>query len=431
MIERYITSEMRGVFTDQARFESYLQVELAVLRAYSEKGLISRLDFEKTAQKAHINLKRIAELEAVTKHDVVAFTRSITENLGDEGKFFHFGLTSTDVVDTGMALLYRRADDLIEKAFNGLLDSLRNIALRYKDQIAVARTHGMHAEATSFGLRFANFYDEGRRALESFKEVRPLIECAKLSGATGDFACIDPDIQDKAASYLGLTPAPIASQVLSRDRHARYASSVALAGGLVEKIAVEIRNLSRTEIGEVEEGFSNGQKGSSAMPQKRNPVSSENLTGCARMLRGYLLPIMEDEALYHERDISHSSVERVALQDLIVLFEYMLKRLSRVLDGLVFFPDRMERNLEITHGAIYAQRALNALILKGLKRDEAYDLIQPLAMLALRGSKGFKALLEEEARVASLLSEEEIGDLFDPSFALKYVDEIYEAVGLK
>lgn len=430
MIERYSPKEMTALFSDESRFEAYLAIELAVLKAHQEAGLLTLSEYENAKNHAKVDLKRISELEAITKHDVVAFTRSIDENLGPEKRFIHFGLTSTDVVDTALAIQYKKADALIERDFEALLETLKELALRFKDQLAIARTHGMHAEVTSFGLRFANYYDEGKRALKAFKEARPYVECAKLSGAVGDYANIDPIVQKKVAKELSLESSAIASQVLSRDRHEHYASAIAIGGSLIEKIALEIRNLSRSEIAELEEGFSKGQKGSSAMPQKRNPISSENLTGCARMLRGYLLPILEDNALFHERDISHSSVERVALIDMITLFDYMLQRMNRVLKNLTFFPQNMARNIELTHGAIYSQRALNALILSGKSREEAYDLVQPLAMKSLLEGASFESLLLENPEIKSILGEGKIHSLFAPEYALKNVDYIYREVGL-
>lgn len=430
MIERYTPKEMEPLFSDQARFEAYLAIELAVLKAHQEAGLLSLEDYQAAERKAKVDLERIAALEAVTKHDVVAFTRSIDEELGPEKRLIHFGLTSTDVVDTALAMQYKKADDLIERDYRKLLETLKGLALRFKDQLAIARTHGMHAEVTSFGLRFANYYDEGTRGLHAFLEARPYVECAKLSGAVGDYANIDPSVQKKVAERLGLSSAKIASQVLSRDRHAHYAAALTVGSSLIEKIALEIRNLSRSEIAELEEGFSKGQKGSSAMPQKRNPISSENLTGCARMMRGYLLPILEDNALFHERDISHSSVERVALIDMITLFDYMLQRMDRVLSNLTFFPKNMERNIGLTHGAIYSQRAMNALILSGKSREEAYDLVQPLAMRSLLEGLPFEELLLKEPAVLKTLGKEKIHSLFDARYALKNVDYIYKELGL-
>lgn len=431
MIDRYTPSEMKDVFSDKSRFEAYLAVEIAVLEAQSELGIVSKEDVKKVKEKAKVDLPRIYELEGITKHDVVAFTRSIDEKLGEEKRLVHFGLTSTDVVDTALALLYKKANDLIERNFQVLLETIKGIALRYKNQKSIARTHGMHAEVTSFGLRFVGYFDEGKRALENFERARCYVECAKLSGAVGNFANVDPFVQERVAKKLGLESASFSTQVLSRDRHEHYASSIAIGGSLIEKIALEIRNLSRSEIAEVEEGFGKGQKGSSAMPQKRNPISSENLTGDARMLRGYLLPILEDNALFHERDISHSSVERVALIDMVTLFDYMLIRMNNVLSNLRFFPQNMERNIALTHGAIYSQKAMNALILKGMVREKAYDLVQPLAMKSILEGKEFEELLRNEKEIYESLKEEGIKDLFSDESAFKNIDYIYKKVGIE
>lgn len=431
MIERYLPAKMKNLFTDESRFNAYLEVEIASCEAYSEIGVIPKEDIEAIKAKAHVDVPRIKEIEAVTKHDVVAFTRQISETLGEEKRWIHYGLTSTDVVDTALGLLYKKADAMIEKDVETLLEEVKDKALEYKDTPCIGRTHGMHGEVISFGFKWANYYDELKRGLKDFEEARQYVEVCMLSGAMGNYANVDPRIQDIAAKKLGLSSAAITTQVLSRDRHERYASSLVILASTYEKIATEIRNLSRSEIGEVEEGFSKGQKGSSAMPQKRNPISSENVTGCVRMMRGYLLPIMEDNALYHERDISHSSVERVALIDLIELFDYTTIRLTKIIHNLTVFPKNMLRNISLTHGAIYSQRVLTALIAKGLSRETAYDTIQPLAMKAIQEGKNFKESLLANKLVTDTLSQEEIEDCFDPNYYLRYTDYIYKRVGLE
>lgn len=430
MIDRYLRKEMASLFTDESRFSAYLEVEIAAAEAYAEIGVVPQKDADLIRKNARVNVARIKEIEAETKHDVVAFTRQVSETLGPEKRWVHYGLTSTDVVDTAMGLLYKKADDIIEKDLLSLLEEVKEKALAYKDTPCIGRTHGMHGEVISFGFKWANYYDELQRGLRDFEEKRRKVETCMLSGAMGNYANIDPRVQDIAAKKLGLVSAPISTQVLSRDRHERYAASLVILASTYEKIAVEIRNLSRTEIGEVEEGFSKGQKGSSAMPQKRNPISSENVTGCARMMRGYLLPIMEDNALYHERDISHSSVERVALIDLIELFDYTSARLARIIAHLSVFPKNMARNISLTHGAIYSQRVLSALIEKGMSREAAYDLIQPLAMVAVQGGKELEDSLKENAEVLSHLSKEEIHACFDNAYYLRRIDDVYRRVGL-
>lgn len=431
MIERYAPKKIETLFTDESRFDAYLEIEIAVVEGWNKLGLVPDSDLKAIQEKAKTNVTRIKELEQITKHDVVAFTRQISETLGEERKWIHYGLTSTDVVDSALGLLYKKADDLILKDYLAFMEALKEKALEYEFQPCIARTHGMHAEVYSFGLKFASFYDEAKRSLKLFEEARKQIECVKLSGAVGTYANIDPRVEEYVAKKLGLSKPSIATQVLSRDRHEEYASAITIASSLIEKIAVEIRNLSRTDIGELEEGFSKGQKGSSAMPQKRNPISSENLTGAARMMRGYLLPILEDNALYHERDISHSIVERVSFIDMIELFDYMLMRMTRVIENLSIFPTRMEENIQKTHGAIYSQRAMNALIEKGLSREKAYDLVQPLAMNSVTKGMEFIPQLLENQEILKYLTPDEITSLTSVEYYFKNIDYIYKEIGLK
>ena len=431
MIERYAPKKIETLFTDESRFDAYLEIEIAVVEGWNKLGLVPDSDLKAIQEKAKTNVTRIKELEQITKHDVVAFTRQISETLGEERKWIHYGLTSTDVVDSALGLLYKKADDLTLKDYLAFMEALKEKALEYEFQPCIARTHGMHAEVYSFGLKFASFYDEAKRSLKLFEEARKQVECVKLSGAVGTYANIDPRVEEYVANKLGLSKPSCATQVLSRDRHEEYASAITIASSLIEKIAVEIRNLSRTEIGELEEDFSKGQKGSSAMPQKRNPISSENLTGAARMMRGYLLPILEDNALYHERDISHSIVERVSLIDMIELFDYMLMRMTKVVENLSIFPTRMEENIQKTHGAIYSQRAMNALIEKGLSREKAYDLVQPLAMNSVTKGMEFIPQLLENQEILKYLTPDEITSLTSVEYYFKNIDYIYKEIGLK
>ncbi len=431
MIERYAPEKIMNLFSDEARFNAYLKIEIAVVEGWNKLGVVPDEDLKNIQKKAKIDVKRIKEIEETTKHDVVAFTRQVSETLGEERKWIHYGLTSTDIVDSALGLLYKQADEIILEDYASLMKTLKEKALEYEFQPCIARTHGMHAEIYSFGLKFANFYDEAQRSLDFFNYTRKKVEAVKLSGAVGTYANIDPFIEEYVADKLELSKTNVSTQVLSRDRHEEYASSLAVASSLIEKIAVEIRNLSRTEIGEVEEGFSKGQKGSSAMPQKRNPISSENLTGAARMMRGYLLPILEDNALYHERDISHSIVERVSLIDMIELFDYMLIRMKKVLENLSVFPFKMEENIKRSHGAIYSQRALNALIEKGLTRENAYDMVQPLAMLSVSNGEDFLTLLRKNEGIKTYLSEKEISSLTSNEYYFKNIDYIYKKIGLK
>lgn len=430
MIDRYLTKKRKDLFSDQSRFQEYLNVEIASLRGWQEIGVVPKEDVDLIERNAKVDVNRISEIEAVTKHDVIAFTRQISETLGAEKRWVHYGLTSTDVVDTSLSCLYKKADAIILDDLNLLLASVKEKALEYKRTPCIGRTHGRHAEVTSFGLKWANYYDELVRGIKSFEENSKRVEVCKLSGALGNWADIDPRVQEIAAEHLGLISVPIATQVLSRDRHEHYAASMAVLASTEEKIATEIRNLSRTEIQEVEEGFSKGQKGSSARPQKRNPISSENITGCARMRRGYLLPILEDNALYHERDISHSSVERVALIDRIELFDYRTQRLTRIINNLVVFPKNRMKNISLTHGAIYSSRVLSLLISKGWSREKAYDIIQPLAMKALQEAVEFQTLIKEESSIRSIATEEEIGSCFDNHYYLRNRDYIYDRLKL-
>lgn len=428
MIERYLPKDIGDLFSDESRFNAYLQVEIEATHAFSELGVVPKEDYLKIKNNAKVDVKRIKEIELVTKHDVVAFTRQIDETLGEERKWVHYELTSTDVVDTALSLLYKKANEIIRKDLLTLLDVLKEKALKYKDTPCIGRTHGMHGDITSFGLKFLNYYEEIKRGLIRFDLASSQIQVCKLSGAVGNFANLDPFVQDFVSKELGLESSKISTQVLQRDRHSFYASSLTIIGSTLEKIALEIRNLQRTEIHEVEENFSKGQKGSSAMPHKRNPIGSENICGLARMLRGYLLPILEDNALFHERDISHSSVERVALIDMIELFTYMLRRLTNIVKNLVVYEDKMEENINLTSKAIFTQRVLTALVEKGLSREESYDLVQPLGMKASLEHIDLEKQVRENERITSLLTQEEITSLFSYDYYLKNVDKIYKRV---
>lgn len=426
MIERYTPSCLKNLFSDESRFNTYLEIEIACCEANCKLGIVPISDLELIKKNAKVDVKRIKEIEELTKHDVVAFTRQISETLGEERRWIHYGLTSTDIVDTSLSLLYKKANDCIEQDLIKLIEEVKKKALVYKLTPCIGRTHGMHAEVTSFGLKWVSYYSELNNELKKFKDIRKDIEVCKLSGALGNYANINPYVQEYVSKKFDLTDASISTQVISRDRHQYYASILTIIGSTIERIATEIRNLSRSEIQEVEEGFASTQKGSSSMPQKRNPISSENLTGCSRMLRGYLLPILEDNSLYHERDISHSSVERVALIDMITLLTYMEERMAKVISNLNIFPSNMIRNIELTRGAIFSQRVLSALISKGMIREEAYDLIQPLAMKASQRLIDFKVELSKIDVINKYLSKEELDELFTYDYYLKNVDYIYK-----
>ena len=430
MIERYSREEMIAIWTEQAQFDAWLDVELAACWAWSQIGVIPQKDVDTLYQKASFSLERIKEIEEQTRHDVVAFTRAVSETLGDEKKWVHYGLTSTDVVDTAWGVRLKKANQILRKDLHRMIDVLKNKALDYKYTMMMGRTHGIHAEPTTFGLKCALWYAEMQRNLERFEQAADAVEFGKLSGSVGTFANIPPKVETHTCEKLGLKPAPISTQTLQRDRHAHYLSILALIGSSLEKMAVEIRHLQRSEVREVEEAFRKGQKGSSSMPHKRNPISSENITGCARVLRGYMLTAFENIPLWHERDISHSSAERIILPDATMLLDYMLHRFANVMENLVVFEDNMESNIWKTHGLVFSQRVLNKLIDQGMVREQAYDAVQPLAMRAWQEQIPFKPLVQEDPVISRQLSSELIDELFDLAHHSKQVDQIFARVGL-
>jgi adenylosuccinate lyase len=436
MIARYQTPEMAALWSEENRYRMWALVEAYALEAWEAlgqvpRGLASRL-LKKLEEKplTEAFAQRVAELEAVTHHDLVAFTRALTEWTEDEevGRYLHLGLTSSDIVDTAQNALLVQALDLILEELRKVQEALKALALRYKHTPAVARTHGVHAEPTSFGLRFLSFYAAFGRDEERFLRAKETIGVAMLSGSVGNYAHVPPGVEAHVAGRLGLRPEPISTQVVPRDRHAEVLSALAILGGNVERVAVELRHLQRTEVLEAQEPFREGQTGSSSMPHKKNPVGLENLTGVARLLRGYLHPALENIALWHERDISHSSVERVALPDATTLAHYALRRLGGILRGLRVFEENLQRNLELTRGLIYSQRVLNALIASGLPRERAYALVQRNALKSWEEGKSLLELLEEDPE--NPLKGEELRALFDPAPFLRHVDAIYARFGL-
>lgn len=430
MIKRYSRPVMSELWEDKAKFNQWLKVELAVCEAYFEQGMISQNEIE-ALRKASFDINRVYEIEEETRHDVVAFTRAVSETLEDEKRWIHYGLTSTDVVDTAQGLVFKEVNEILREDLDKLLSVLKKKALQYKDLPCMGRTHGVHAEITSFGLKYALWVDELKRQINRFEMASKEIEVGKISGAVGNCLYTGVDLQDRVCDILGLNKSMISTQVLQRDRHAYYLSVLALIGSTCEKISLEFRHLQRTEVREVEEGFTSKQKGSSAMPHKRNPISFENICGLARVLRGYMSTSFEDIALWHERDISHSSVERIILPDATILLDYMLNRLTRLIDNLVVFEDNVQRNIEITHGVIFAQRVMSYVIEhKNVAREKAYDLIQPIAMEAWRYQTDFKVLLLNNKDIESYLNHEEIESCFTLEFYLKEVDSIYKRVGL-
>ena len=431
MIERYSRKVMRDVWTEENKFGAYLEVETLSCEAWSKLGIIPAGDVEKIRKNARFEVKRIQEIEEQTRHDVVAFTRAVSESLGEERKWVHYGLTSTDVVDTANGYLLKQANAILRKDLEEFLEVLRKRALEFRSTPCIGRTHGIHADITCFGLKWALWYEEMKRNIARFETAAAGVEAGKMSGAVGNFANIPPFIQDYVCEKLGIESAHISTQVLQRDRHAYYVGTLALIASTLEQMAFEVRNLQRTEVREVEEAFRKGQKGSSAMPHKRNPISSENICGCARVMRGYMATSYENVALWHERDISHSSTERIVLPDATELLDYMLQRFKGILENLVVYPETMLANIYRTRGVIFAQRVMNALIAKGLSREQAYDTVQPIAMDAWTNNKDYKTLLEASADVMGRLSQEELDNCFTLDYYFKNVDEIFSRVGIK
>ncbi|AKS37218.1 adenylosuccinate lyase [Anoxybacillus gonensis] len=431
MIERYTRPEMGAIWTEENRFRAWLEVEILACEAWAELGVIPKEDVEKIRQHASFNIERIKEIEEETRHDVVAFTRAVSETLGEERKWVHYGLTSTDVVDTALSYLLKQANEILLRDLENFIAVLKEKAIEHKYTVMMGRTHGVHAEPTTFGLKLALWYAEMERNLERFKQAAETVRVGKISGAVGTYANIDPFVEQYVCEKLGLQPAPISTQTLQRDRHAHYMATLALIATSIEKFAVEIRGLQKSETREVEEFFAKGQKGSSAMPHKRNPIGSENMTGMARVIRGYMLTAYENVPLWHERDISHSSAERIILPDATIALDYMLHRFTNIVKNLTVFPENMKKNMDRTLGLIYSQRVLLALIDTGMTREEAYDLVQPKAMEAWEKQVPFRSLIEADEVITSRLTKEQIADCFDYNYHLKHVDTIFSRLGLQ
>ena len=431
MISRYTRPEMAALWTDEKKYECWLEVELAADEAWSKLGNIPAEDVEKLRKNAKFDINRIAEIEAVTKHDVIAFTRTVSESLGDEKKWVHYGLTSTDVVDTAYGYQLKQVNDHLRKDLAEFKEIIANQARKYKNTVCMGRTHGVHAEPTTFGLKLARWYSEIKRDIERFEHAAAGVEAGKISGAVGTFANIDPFIEEYVCKKLGIRPQEISSQVLPRDLHAEYLAALALIATSLEEFATEIRGLQKSETREVEEHFAKGQKGSSAMPHKRNPIGSENICGLARVVRGHMVTAYEDVALWHERDISHSSAERIILPDTTILIDYMLHRFGNIVKNLTVFPENMKRNMDRTFGLIYSGRVLLKLIDTGMSREAAYDLIQPKTAQAWDEQRPFRPLLEADPEITGRLSKEDLDDAFDYHWHLKHVDDIFKRVGLE
>lgn len=431
MIERYGRDIMRRVWTEENKFNAYLKVELLAAEAWSKLGVVPEEDVALLNEKATFNIDRIKEIELQTRHDIVAFTRTVSESLGEERKWIHYGLTSTDVVDTANGYLFRQANEILLEDLEKYIAMLGRQAEKYKYTPCIGRTHGIHADITSFGLKWVLWRAEMLRNLERFRAAARGVEVGKISGAVGNFANIPPFVQDYVCEKLGIASSDISTQVIQRDRHACYMATIALIGASLEQMAMEVRNLQRTEVHEVEEAFGKGQKGSSAMPHKRNPISSENICGCARVLRGYMMTSYDNVALWHERDISHSATERILMPDATILLDYMLNRMMGILENLVVFEERMKSNIYLTNGVIFAQRVMNALIGKGFVREQAYDTVQPIAMRAMAEGASYQELLRQDPTVSGVLTPEELDACFTLDYYMKNVDYIYQRNGLK
>ena len=430
MIPRYTRPEMAAVWSDDAKLAKWLAVELAVCDAYARRGTVPAEAVARIRARARIDARRVEEIEARVRHDVIAFLTALEVEIGDDSRFVHVGLTSSDVVDTALALQLVEAADRLLTGVDGVRDVLRALALRHRDTVMVGRTHGVHAEPTTFGLKVAGWYAELGRGRDRLVRAREVVRVGKISGAVGNFAHVPPEIEAEVCRSLGLEPDPVSTQIVQRDRHAEFVTTCAIIGGGLERIATEIRSLQRTEILEVEEPFAEGQKGSSAMPHKRNPVSCEQVTGLCRVLRADAGAALENLALWHERDISHSSVERVILPDVTIVLDYLLAQMARILEGLVVDQDRMRENLDLSYGLVYSQRVLLALGDAGLSRQTAYELVQRHAMRAWRERRSFLACLEEDPEVTARLGTDGLKACFDPAWYLRNVDAVFRRLGL-
>ena len=425
MIPRYTNPEMGGIWSDQRRYETWLDVELAATDAMAEVGLVPADAARELREKGAFDISRIEAIEQVTQHDVIAFTTAVAERVGPAARWLHFGLTSSDVVDTAQAIQMREACDLIVRDIAGLMEAVRLRAEEHRRTPMIGRTHGVHAEPMTLGLKLALWYAELRRDLD---RILSAVAVGKISGAVGTFAHLDPQIEERVCARLGLQPAPVSSQVIQRDRHAQLLTTLAIVGASLEKFALEIRGLQKTEIGEVEEPFAKGQKGSSAMPHKRNPIGCEQITGLARLLRGNATAALENVALWHERDISHSSVERVILPDSFIALDHMLRRFTRIVRGMVVYPGRMRENLERSRGVVFSGSVLLELARRGISREQAYEWVQRNAMRSFHEHRDFKSLLLADADITGVLSAAEIEKAFDLNDQFRNVDAIFERV---
>ena len=431
MIERYSLKEMKDIWELESKFGFYLQVELAVCEAYNKLGDISDNDLKTIKERAAFSIERIDEIEKEVGHDVIAFLTNVNENVGEASRYIHMGMTSSDVIDTAFALQIKKASEIIENDLNKVIETIKNKAVEYKHTVCIGRSHGIHAEPMTFGVKLLSWLDHFERAKKRFITAKEEVAQGQISGPVGTYSNISPEIEQIVCKNLGLKPARISTQVIARDNHAYYMQALALIASAIEQCVIEIRHLQRTEVLEAEESFKKGQKGSSAMPHKKNPISSENLSGLARVVKSNAQAAMENIALWHERDISHSSVERIIFPDSTILIDYMLNRFNRLVEGLVVHKENMLKNTSLFGGIVYSQRVLLALTQKGLSREEAYSIVQRNALSAFNKQEGdFKKNLYNDSSVTSLLSVQEIENCFDSGYYLRNIDTIYKRFGL-
>ncbi|MGE4272965.1 MAG: adenylosuccinate lyase [Desulfitobacterium sp.] len=430
MIERYTLPEMGRVWTDQHRLELWLKIEIAACEGWSKIGKIPEEAVKVIREKASFSWERVKEIEEITHHDVLAFTTNVAENVGEPAKYIHLGLTSSDVLDTALSLQMVEAADILLKKLERLEEALKTRALEHKDTLMMGRTHGIHAEPITMGLKFALWYEEIKRQTRRMEFAREEIRVGKISGAVGTFANVDPRVEEWVCASLGLNPAPISTQVLQRDRHAFYVTTLAGVASSLDKIATELRNLQRTDVHEVEEPFAKGQKGSSAMPHKKNPITGERICGMARVIRGNAQTALENVALWHERDISHSSAERIILPDSTIALDYILEKMIKLIEGLRVFPEKMQQNIDKVVGLIFSQRVMLALVKKGSSREDAYAWTQRNAMQAWETKEAFQSLVLKDQEIRKYLTEAEIEGLFDYHYHTKHIDTIFKRVGL-
>ncbi len=430
MIERYTLPEIGSIWTQENKYRKWLEVELAVCEVLAGKGEIPKEVWKEIREKADFDSQRIDEIETTVKHDVIAFLTSVAEHVGTPSRYIHMGMTSSDMLDTATSLQLKESGAIILNDLKELRKVLKKRAVEHKHTVCMGRSHGIHAEPTTFGLKMALWYDETRRNIERLESAVEQIAIGKISGAVGTFSYLDPDVEEAVCKKLGLKPAPVSTQVIQRDRHAHFMTTLAVIAATLEKISIEIRHLQRTEVLEAEEYFSKGQKGSSSMPHKRNPITCERITGLARLVRSNAMAALENVALWHERDISHSSVERIILPDSTILLHYMLRKTIRLIDQLIVYPEKMWEHVELTHGLIFSQSLLLALSKKGMTREEAYALVQNQAMQCWESGKDFKQSVLADSAIGKILSIDEIEACFDLKNHLRNVDKIFRRVGL-